>query len=335
MQAARILAEMRSEPDVAMSFQPIDPPLPGFIRRLKFVRTIAGMAFYIPALAVGVARCDILHIFTAATTSYTLWTLPAIFIGRLFGRKIIVNYRDGRCEEHLTQWRSAVPTLRLVHAIVSPSGYLVDVFARFGLAAQYIFNFIDTSQFQYRRRSTLRPVFMTNRMLEPLYNVPCILRAFRRIQQRYPEASLTVAHDGVCRPALEKLAEDLGLRNTRFIGHVPQENVRQLYDAAEIYITTPNIDCMPGSLLECFASGLPVIATRAGGIPYIATHEKTALLVDLNDDEAVARCAIRLLEEPGLAERLGDNSWEEVKRYNGHDMRKQWVALYRKLMQAH
>lgn len=334
VQAARILAEMRSEPAVAMRFQPINPPLPEFIRQLKFVRTIAGLALYIPAVAAGILRSDIVHLFTAAAPSYNLWSLPAIFIGRLFGKKIILNYHDGRCEEHLTHWRSAIPTIRLVDAIVTPSGYLVDVFAKFGLRAQCIFNLINTNDFLRRRRSHPRPVFMTNRMLEPLYNVACILRAFQRIQRQYPEASLTIAHDGVCRSELEKQAANLGLRNTQFIGHVPAAKVADLYDAAEIYITTPNIDCMPLSLLECFASGLPVIATKAGGIPYIATNETTALLVGLNDDEAVARCAIRLLEEPGLAERLADNGWEEVKRYNGHAIRLQWTALYRSLMAA-
>ncbi len=88
--------------------------------------------------------------------------------------------------------------------------------------------------------------------------------------------------------ALEQLAKDLQLRNTRFVGRVPHDQIAELYDSADVYLTSPNIDCMPGSLLECFASGLPIVATRAGGIPYIVKDRESGLLVDIDDHEALA-----------------------------------------------
>jgi glycosyltransferase involved in cell wall biosynthesis len=172
---------------------------------------------------------------------------------------------------------------------------------------------------------------MTNRILEPLYNVGCVLRAFAIVQKKYPDASLTVAHDGVCRPELERLARELGLRNTQFIGRVPHRDIPALYDSAEIYLTSPNIDCMPGSLLECFASGLPVIATKTGGIPYIVTHGRTGLLVDINDHEVMADCAVRLLEEPELAERITRTAYEELEQYRWENIRQQWLDVYHEL----
>jgi glycosyltransferase involved in cell wall biosynthesis len=187
------------------------------------------------------------------------------------------------------------------------------------------------SPFHYRQRRKLKPVFMTNRILEPLYNVGCILRAFAIIQKKYPDASLTVAHDGVCRPELEALARELDLKHTKFIGRVPHQKVPDLYDSAEIYLTSPNVDCMPGSLLECFASGLPVIATKAGGIPYIVTHEKTGLLVDLNDHNAMAECALRLLEDPDLVERMTRAAYAELEQYQWPNIRQQWVDVYHEL----
>jgi glycosyltransferase involved in cell wall biosynthesis len=231
----------------------------------------------------------------------------------------------------LRHWRTAVPVLRLADAIVTPSGFLVDVFARFGLPAESIFNVIDRRRFVDRKRRTLRPLFLHNRILEPLYNVECTLRAFRLIQDRFPDARLTIAHDGPSRRALEQLARDLNLRHTEFIGKVPQQDVPALYDRADVYLTSPDIDCMPGSLLECFASGLPVVATDTGGIPYIAEHERTALLVARGDHRAMAAAAIRLLEDPALVERLTANARAEVLRYDGHAIRDAWCRLYARL----
>jgi glycosyltransferase involved in cell wall biosynthesis len=252
-------------------------------------------------------------------------------VAKLYRKPIILNYRDGQAEDHLRNWRTAIPTIRRMDAVVAPSGFLVDVFAKFDLHVQTISNILDTSGFRYRPRRELRPVFLHNRILEPLYNVPCSLRAFQLIQQRYPDASLTIAHDGPSRLGLEQLARELGLRNTRFIGRVPHAEVAALYDSADIYLTSPDLDCMPGSILECYACGLPVVATNAGGIPYIATNQETALLVPVGDHEAMARAALTLLSDPALVERLTHRARERCERHTESPVREAWASLYRRL----
>ena len=335
VQASRIRKEMESVADVDMRFLPINPRLPAplqWLKKIRYVRTAANFTHYLLLLLAKAARVDILHVFSASYWSYNFWALPAILVGRAFGRKVILNYRDGQCADHMENWPMALPTVRLAHAVVTPSGFLVDVFAGFKITAREIRNFIDVSRFQWRDRAPVRPVFMTNRILEPLYNVPCVLRAFRRIQDRYAEASLTIAHDGPLRASLEAMTAELRLNNVQFLGRVPPVEIPRLYTDADIYLTTPNIDCMPGSLLECMASGLPIVATNAGGIPYIVRDEETALLVNLDDDEAVADRCFRLLSDPELVRGLAARGREAVVEYAPERSRDQWVALYRELL---
>ena len=331
VQAQRLMAQLGRVPDLEIGFLPIDARLPPWLDGIRYVRTALRLLLYLPAMLLKVPRYDILHIFSASYWSYLLWSVPPMLVGRLLRKKIILNYRSGEAEDHLANWRTTLPTLRLAHRIVSPSNYLVDVFARFGLKILCISNILDTAPFPYRPRRRLLPVFLTNRILEPLYNVGCILRAFHIVQQRYPDASLTIAHDGICRPQLEALAGELELRHTRFVGRVPHNEMPGLYDAADIYLTSPNLDCMPGSILECFAAGLPVVATKAGGIPYIVTHEQTGLLVDCDDAQAMARCALSLLEDEQLVARLTANARRECDKYGGDAVREAWAALYREL----
>jgi glycosyltransferase involved in cell wall biosynthesis len=334
VQATRLLSGLSREPDLHIDFQPINPRFPALLRWVKsvpYLRTALTMVLYCSQILWRIPRYEIIHLFSAGKSSFALWTVPALRVSRMFGKKIILNYRDGQAEEHLQKYAGAKDQLKSATVIISPSDYVVDVFARNGIPARRIFNVIDTSRFEYRQRRQLRPVFMTNRILEPLYNVGCVLRAFAIVQQHYPEASLTVAHDGICRPELEKLARDLKLRHTSFVGRVPHDKVPGLYDSADVYMTSPNIDCMPGSLLECFASGLPVVATKAGGIPYIVTHEETGLLVDLNDHEAMARCCLRLLEDPDLVERITTRAKRELDQYAWSQIRTQWVQTYHDL----
>lgn len=334
VQATRLLRTFQQQPGLHVDFLPINASLTGVLRPvagIPFVRTILRLWIYLFRVASRAGRYDVLHVFSASYWSYTLWTLPALFFAKLYRRKIIVNYRDGQAEDHLTNWKSALPTLRMMDRIVTPSGFLVDVFARFGLQAQSISNIIDMREFRYRPRSVLAPRFLHNRILEPLYNIRCALRAFHLVQQQYPDASLTVAHDGPSRAELEAFAASLPLRNYRFIGRVPHREIASLYDQADIYITSPDFDCMPGSLLESFASGLPVVATRAGGIPYIATNEETALLVPCDDHQAMADASLRLLKDPQLVERLTANAYEHCRSFSEGPVRQQWYDLYRQL----
>ena len=335
VQAAKLVEILGPVSTLQLRFLPIDPAVPTWLqwmRRIPGLRTVLMLILYGVGLFREVPKCDVLHVFTAGLSSYTLWTVPALFLSRLFRKRFVMHYHDGQAEQHLREWRSAAPTIALADKLIVPSGFLEDTFARFGIHADVLSNIVELDRFRYRQRSELRPVFMTNRMLEPHYNVACILRAFAIIQQSYPEASLVVAHDGHSKVSLEALKRELGLRHVDFIGRVPFEKIPELYDSADIYITTPDIDNVPGSILECFASGLPVIATRAGGIPYIAENRKTAMLVDLGDHRAVAACALELLRNPDLVIALTEQAAIEVRKYHWEPIRDQWARLYQDLV---
>lgn len=334
VQVRRLLGILEDVPDIEVTFLPINPRPPRpflWVLSVRGLRTIVTFAQYVVRLAWRIPQHEVIHIFSAGLTSYALWTVPVLLLGRLWRKKIILNYHDGQGDQHLREWRTAKPTIALADRVVTPSGFLVDVFRRHAIEARSIVNIIDTSRFIYRKRRKLRPLFMTNRILEPLYNVECILRAFVIIQKSYPDATLTIAHDGPSKTSLEKMARDLNLRNTRFIGRVPHEKVTELYNEADIYLTSPNIDNMPVSLLECFAAGLPIVATRVGGIPYVATDGESALLVEKNDHEALAARSMELLQNEDLVERITNGGLEAVKRYHPAPVREQWSALYREL----
>ena len=334
-QAVRLIEGLKRDTDLEIGFLPHNPRLPGVLRALqkvKYLRTVVTTAAYVMLLVWKVRKYDIVHVFSASYYSYSLSAAPALFIARLFGKKSILNYRSGEAEDHLATWKSAIPTIRWADEIVVPSGYLVDVFAQHGLHARAIYNIVELDRFSFRERSPLRPRFLTSRLLEPLYNVPCVLRAFAIIQEYHPEATLTVAADGFLRADLERLARDLKLRNCEFIGFVRFEDMPALYDSADIYLSATNIDNMPSSITESMACGLNVVTTDGGGaIPYIMTHEVTGLIVNRDDHEALAREARRLLEDRELALRLARNAHESSKKFTWPYIRHEWLDLYREL----
>jgi glycosyltransferase involved in cell wall biosynthesis len=336
VQAARLIEGLRGEPSLEVEFLPINPRLPGPLRhlqRIKYVRTLVTSAAYILSLLLRVRKVDLVHTFSASYFSFVLAPTPAILISRLYGKRIVLNYHSGEAEDHLRRWRrTAIPTMRLADAIAVQSDYLVQVFARAGLKARAIFNNLETERFHFRERPPLRPIFLANRNLETRYNVACVLRAFALIQERVPSAQLIVVGDGKERLELEALARALSLHHVDFRGRIAPEKMPDVYGEADIYLNASEVDSQPVSILETFASGLPVVTTDAGGIPFIVTNERTGLLVPRNDHEALARAALRLLDDSALASTLINNARAECERYSWPAVRDQWLKLYHEVM---
>ena len=231
--AARLLSRLREEPTISVDFLPVNPRLPGLLRalqRVKYLRTLVTFPFYLVLLVVLVGRYDVIHIFSASYLSFVLSPTPALLVARLFGRRAILNYHSGEAADHFVRWgRTAIPTIRLAQVVAVPSGYLVDVFRGFGVEARAIPNFVDLDDFAYCARRPLRPVFLSNRNFEPLYNVACTIDAFALIQQKVGDASLILAGDGSERAALEARVRSHGLRNVTFLGKVkPAGHERRL-----------------------------------------------------------------------------------------------------------
>ena len=334
IQASRLLRSWRDDPEVCAWLVPINPVPPGPLRhavRVTYLRTVATQITYWPLLFAELRRADVVHVFSASYVSFLLAPLPAVLIARLLGKPVVMNYRSGEAPDHLRRSAVARTTLRHVDRNVVPSRFLQDVFARFGIASEIIPNIVDVERFRFRRRERLRPRILSTRNFEPLYNLPCTLRAFRLVQDAYPEARLTLVGGGSQEPALRELAAALDLHNVTFAGRVPPDEIWQFYANADIYLQTPDIDNMPSSVLEAYASGCPVVSTRAGGVPAILVDDEHGLLTPCGDHAAAASAILRLLADQPLVDRLTSAALNACAAYQWSSVRGRWVRLYRDL----
>lgn len=339
IQAQRLLSHLSRVPGIEVGFIPHNPALPApldRLQRIRFVRTVVNTMAYVAVLLARVPKYDVVHTFSAAYWSYFLGPMPAILIGRLFRKGVILNYRSGELEDHLERWGwVAVRTMGMATAIVTPTPYLTEIYAKFGLKAEVIPNYLDIERLSFRRRDPLRPVFLVNRLFEPLYNYPCALDAFRRIQTEVPEASLIIAGYGPLKDDILRWIEEMGLRNVSFRGKVTHAEMMRLYEEADIYLNTPNLDCFPGSVLDAFAMGLPVVTTNAGGIRHIVEHGRTGWMVECGDATGLAEGALHLLKSPACARRFAAAGRRELEaRYVWDAVGPEWEAAYHRISSA-
>lgn len=332
VEARTLLNGFAGDPEVRVELQPIDPRIPSVLASMPGLRTLVRLPLYYGGLIRRILRADIVHVFTAAFWPFVLTTTPAVLLGRLLGRPVILNYRDGRAAGHI-KYRIVRWMLRRATVLVFPSGFLQELFSRFGLAGRVVPNVVDTSRFAFRPRRPLRPVLLSSRLLEELYAVENTLRAHALLRRTHPAARLLVVGDGDRRPQLEALVRAEGIEGVEFAGRVPHAEMGTWFDRADIMVNSSRIDNMPHCLIEAFAAGLPVVTTPSGGIPYIVQDGVNGLHVPVDDPEAMAGAVRRLLEDPALAARLVAAGQAECEaKYSWNAASQAWRRLYAALV---
>lgn len=332
IQADRLLRAWQDDPDVEAWLVPVNPLPPRPFRALlalKYIRTLVTELIYVPQLIRQLSRADVVHVFSASYTSFLLAPLPAIFVAKALGKPVVLNYRSGEAPDHLSRSWIARRVIASVDRNVVPSQFLVDVFDSHGIAAEVVPNIVDTDRFCFRDRVPLRPRLLSTRNLDALYNVACTLRAFALVQARWPDASLTLVGGGSQERALRALAVELGLRNVLFAGRVAPDAIAGYYADHDIYIQSPDIDNMPTSILEAYASGLPVVSTDAGGIPTILRSGEHGLLAGVGDAAGLAACVASLLERPERALSMARAAHATCAGRAWPAVRGRWLDIYR------
>ena len=313
-----------------------NPPYrPRCIEAVRGLRALFRLVPYLISLKRLCGRVDVIHLLANSGWAWHLLAAPAIWIARWQRVPIIVNYRGGDADRFLQSAPSWVnATLRAAQACVVPSGFLRQVLQRHGVATTVIPNVVDLDVFKPRQGPRLDGVMhiVITRNLEAIYAIDYALRAFAIVAARYENVRLTVAGEGPQRDLLTALAHELGIAGkVRFVGRLARGEIAELYRDAGIMLNPSTIDNMPNSILEAYASGVPVVSTDVGGIPFMARDGETALLVPPRDVEAMAKNMGRLISDRALAQRLAHNGLQEVFQYRWSEVGAEWMRLYTRL----
>lgn len=311
------------------------PYKPEWAGRVPVLRAVFRLVPYLAALWSASGRVEVMHVLANSGWAWHLFAAPAVWIGRIRGVKVVVNYRGGNAASFFASApRHVVATLRMASERVTPSGFLQRVFRHHGLDAVIVPNIIDLSRFcpAPPREFGDAPHLIVTRNLEPIYDIPTAIRAFARVRRAMPGAQLTVAGTGPELARLQALVSELGISAAvRFAGRIDNADIPRLYASADCMLNPSTVDNMPISILEAFASGVPVISTDAGGIPDMVEDGLSAQLVPVGDEARMAREALRVLGDRNLAGSMRTAGIEAATRYAWPAVRDQWLNLYRRL----
>lgn len=273
------------------------------LRRIPYVVSIHGGVTTLPD--------DVARRLTEASREGLDW---GRFYGWLFGSRRVLQDADAVIAFNPTEaglLRERHPGVRVV---TIPHGIPVERFAR------------DRREVALAAFPDLRGrrVLLCVGRVDPAKNQGFLLERMPEVVQRYPDAVLVLAGpvtDPEYAARLREREADLGLAGrVLWTGEIPPDDPRLvgLYQVADVVLLPSRSEVLGLTLLEAWAAGTPVVASRTAGACALVTPGRDGCLHDVDDSAGFSEAVDRLLADPDLAARLGEAGRERVRRE--HDL---------------
>jgi glycosyltransferase involved in cell wall biosynthesis len=269
-----------------------------------------------------------------------LTVVPNIW-GRLLGRLARVSLIIGNCRGGGAPRRQHERYLwPLAHHILCNSQALKSVLTKsYGVPATRlttIANGVDTEYFRPQPDpATGPPHLLYIGRLVPDKDPDTLLQAFQLTLPAHPDAKLWLVGDGPRRAALQDLASRLSISaRVRFLSPTP--DLRPLLHQATLLVLSSRTEALPNVILEAMAAGLPVVATKVGGVPELVDPGVTGWLVPPGHPPALAAALKQALADPAARQTMGRNARQRAVEDFSLDalIRRYEAVLDRLLMQA-
>lgn len=332
VQAALLVKKLNEE---GLSVTPINYNyLPEWATGIPILKTILKFLIYLVEILLKGKKVDTLHVFSNSYLNFFLFTIPAVFVSKIYRKNCIIHYHGGGAASFFLHWMWLIrPIFKLADTILVPSGFLQEIFSKYKLKTEVVPNIMElgNSSVQITNHSgNGKPItIIINRHLEPIYNIKCAIDAVEILINKGKNVILTVLGGG------SQFEELLHYTKTKkleakiiFEGEVPSKQIETYFKNADIFLNTSLFDNQPVAILEAFAYGLPVVTTNVGGIPHMVNDGENGLLVPPNDPHTIASKIIELMEDRNLYETIVENGFKSIQKYQWSELVNNYFKLY-------
>ncbi len=208
-----------------------------------------------------------------------------------------------------------------------------------------ITNFVDTVEFQpvnREKRNIIKKALSINENIVINFTgrivkrkgVDILINAFVKNKELLLPSIIIIVGTGPDGDKIRNMVSKLGIKNNvRFLGHNTENEVIRYYHASDIFVLPSYAEGMPNSLLEAMACGLPVIASKIGGVVDIIEDGKSGILVEPGDVLGLASAMVRLLKDAELRQRLGAEARKRiVEGFSINRIADKYIKLYEELV---
>ncbi len=213
---------------------------------------------------------------------------------------------------------------------ITPSTYLLKRLKIFDFKLQYIPNYIDYENYNFKKRVKIKPRLLWVRSFHKVYNPLMAIYVLKELTKCYANAELCMVgpdKDGTINKC-KNIAKQLGiLDKVTFTGLLSKNDWTSLSESYDIFINTTNYDNQPVSVIEAMALGLPIISTNAGGLKYLHEEGKDVLFVRKNGVKEMAIEIKSLINGNYDDYNLSENSRIKAKLFSWNVIKASWYKI--------
>ncbi len=232
--------------------------------------------------------------------------------------------------------------IKLMHStgayIVALSNNMFNKIAKLGINNNKIVlipNFVDDDFFRLSPNVPGTNILFVGG-LKHVKGVDILIEAMHKLvnKRNHRHIRLTIVGDGEEREKIKNIVNNYNLNShVRLIGSVPYNLVKTYMNDASMLVLPSRSEGLPNVILQAMAAGLPIVATRVGGVPDLIKDGINGLLVPPEDPEELAKAIERLLVDRELAIMLGKNARIHAERYRVSRIVKSYEDFFRKIAQ--
>lgn len=225
--------------------------------------------------------------------------------------------------------------LRLARVVVTPSFYLQETFASVLNDIVRLPNAMDLGAYPFRLRTGGGARICWLRAFDTTYDPVLAVRAIAVVCARHPRATLTMAGP-VKRPelleeTLRAIAEAGLAHAVEIVGPVCKQDVPAFLERHDLFINTTRLESFGVAVMEAAASGMPVVSTAAGEIPYLWEDGVDALLVPVGEARAMGDAILQILGDPSQGRRISVAARAKAESFDWRVVIPQWLDLLQRV----
>lgn len=214
--------------------------------------------------------------------------------------------------------------------IVSPSGFLKEVFKNRGFDVEVIPNFLNLDNYPYFQRKKVHADLLWVRAFHEIYNPAMALEVLELILQKFDHCSLCMVgpEKDDSMKKFKAQIQKKGLQGqVQVTGKLPKEEWIEKSQNFDFFLNTTHVDNTPVSVMEAMALGMCVISTNVGGMPWLVEDGVDGILCEDEDAQSMANAIIKLIQTPQEASTLSENARKKAEKMDWMVVKQQWKSI--------
>jgi len=276
-------------------------------------------------------KYDVVIIQVASYKAFLINALILI-IAKWLNKKTISRIMGGAFVEFYDKYPRFVYSMLVKSTIlVSPSVFIGNFLSSKKLNVQYVPNFIDVDKFRYLWKPTTSLRVLWVRAFHDIYKPEMAIKAIFELKKIFPDIKLTMIGPDLGKLTFcNRLIKSLNLTNQiEITGPISNNLLNPIYCNHSIYLSTTSYESFGDALVEAACSGIPIITTKVGEIPFNWVHNEELIMVEDNNLQELVIQIKNLWEDSAFQLKLSLNARKKGEIYNWGLTGNTWHQLLR------